>query len=479
MAAIVWFRQDLRLRDHAPLRAAVAGGEPVLPIYIWEPAEEGDWPPGAASRWWLHHSLKSLSADLEARGSRLTLRAGPSLDALLEIGDAVGAKALHVQRRMEPAARERDREIETALRERGWEVRIHEGAGLMPIGRLRNKQGEPYQVFTPFWKALQAQPAPAEPAAAPRRISAPSRWPRSLTLEDLGLYPEPDWAGGLAAAWTPGEAGAAKALKRFLDRHLGGYAKLRDYPGGEGISRLSPYLHHGELSPGQVWHAARARADADPKLAPAADAFLRQLGWREFAQHLLAHFPDTPLHNLNARFDAFPWRRSARALGAWRCGRTGYPIVDAGMRELWATGFMHNRVRMIAGSLLVKHLLIPWQEGARWFWDTLVDADLANNTLGWQWVAGSGADAAPYFRVFNPVLQGRRFDPEGLYVRRWVPELASMPAAYIHAPWEAPAGALSAAGVTLGKTYPRPIVGLAEGRDRALAAYRSLKRGGI
>jgi deoxyribodipyrimidine photo-lyase len=478
MAAIVWFRQDLRLRDHAPLRAAASEDGAVLPLFVWAPEEEGDWPPGGAARWWLHRSLGSLAAALETRGSRLILRAGPSLETIREIGGITGARSLHYQRRVEPAAQQRDREVEAALRARGWSVQAHEGGTLYPVSRLRSMQGGPYKVFTPFWKAIQAQHEPADPQSAPRRLAAPARWSRSLDLDDLGLQPFPDWAGGLAAAWEPGEAGAAKALKRFLERGLAGYSEGRDRPDLDGVSRLSPYLHHGELSPRQVWHALRQCAEEQPELAVAAEAFLRQLAWREFARQLLAHFPDTPLQNLNARFDAFPWRRDTTALRAWQRGRTGYPVVDAGMRELWATGFMHNRVRMIAASLLVKHLLLPWQQGARWFWDTLVDADLANNTLGWQWVAGSGADAAPYFRIFNPVLQGRRFDPDGLYVRRWVPELAKLPAAHIHAPWEAPAAVLSAAGITLGRTYPRPVVGLAEGRDRALAAYQSLMRGG-
>jgi len=315
-----------------------------------------------------------------------------------------------------------------------------------------NANGRPYQVFTAFWRACQAMPEPGVPLPAPECIPAPERWPESLAIEELGLDPIPDWAGGLREVWTPGEAGAMRLLREFLAR-ADGYADERDRPDRAGTSRLSPHLHFGEVSARQVWHAARG-----------VEPYLRQLGWREFSAHLLHHFPHTATEPLRPEFRAFPWRMDAAALRAWTRGRTGYPLVDAGMRELWHTGWMHNRVRMVAASFLVKHLMIPWQEGAAWFWDTLVDADLANNTMGWQWCAGCGADAAPYFRIFNPVLQGEKFDPEGAYVRRWVPELADVPARFVHKPWLAPEPP---------REYPAPIVDHDFARLRALAAYRS------
>ena len=474
-AAIVWFRQDLRLAGNPALKAAAAAGGPVVPAYVWSPDEEGRWAPGAASRWWLRRSLAALDADLRQRGSRLVLRRGEAAAVLLEIAAATGARAVLWNDRREPTAREQERAVAEALAGAGVEARRFNGSLLADPRALRNRQGKPYRVFTPFWKALRELPEAPAPPAAPRRLAAPARWPRSDRLGDLGLPAAVDEAGGLAETWQPGEAGAAKRLRRFLDRALAAYPGDRDRPDVEGVSRLSPHLHFGEIGPAQVWRAVGRRAARDPSLAPAAEAFLRQLAWREFGHHLLAHFPFTPEDNLDARFDRFSWRRAPRELAAWREGRTGFPVVDAGLRQLRETGWMHNRVRMIAGSLLVKHLLLDWRQGAAWFWDTLVDADLANNTLGWQWVAGCGADAAPYFRVFNPVRQGGRFDPDGAYVRRWVPELSALPARWIHAPWTAPAAALTEAGLRLGRDYPRPLVDPDAGRRRALDAYRRLR----
>ncbi|MBN2170900.1 MAG: deoxyribodipyrimidine photo-lyase [Candidatus Krumholzibacteriota bacterium] len=473
--AIVWLRQDLRLAGNPALRAAAEAGGAVVPVVVWSPGEEGGWAPGAASRWWLHQSLAALDDTLRERGSRLVLRRGDVPAALVEIAAATGAAAAYWNDRWEPAAREQERAVAAALAERGIAAGRFGGSLLADPRALRNRQGRPYRVFTPFWKALQAELEPPAPPAAPRRLAPPPRWPRSEALADLGLLPDVDWAGGFGEAWQPGEAGAARRLRRFLDRALAAYPVDRDRPDVEGVSRLSPHLHFGEIGPAQVWYAVHRRTVADPSLAPAAEAFLRQLAWREFAHHLLAHFPSTPEDNLDARFDRFPWRRAPRDREAWRRGRTGFPIVDAGLRQLWATGWMHNRVRMITASLLVKHLLLDWRGGAAWFWDTLVDADLANNTLGWQWVAGCGADAAPYFRVFNPVRQGQRFDPEGAYVRRWVPELAALPARWIHAPWQAPPEALAGAGLRLGRDYPRPLVDPDVGRRRALDAHGRLR----
>jgi deoxyribodipyrimidine photo-lyase len=342
---------------------------------------------------------------------------------------------------------------------------------------VTNQQGRAFQVFTAYWRACAKLPRPSAPTAAPRRVPAPTVWPASVSLGDLALEPSIDWAGGLRAAWKPGVRGAAGKLRQFLNEGFTSYTTGRDRPDLAGTSRLSPHLHFGEISPRQVWHALRSRlvksrsANADA----AAQAYLRDLGWREFAHHLLLHFPRTVAEPLRPQFARFPWSRDTRSLRAWQRGRTGYPIVDAGMRELWTTGWMHNRVRMIVASFLVKHLLIDWRAGAAWFWDTLVDADLANNTLGWQWVAGCGADAAPYFRIFNPVLQGRKFDPDGGYVRRWVPELAALPPEWIHAPWEAPQAVRGSASVRLGEHYPRPIVDHRFARDRALRALRSIR----
>jgi deoxyribodipyrimidine photo-lyase len=344
-------------------------------------------------------------------------------------------------------------------------------------GEILNSSGKPFQVFTPFWNACCSGPEPAAPLLRPKRLAAPGGWPRSLALDELDLEPKVDWASGIRAAWTPGEKGAHDLLRRFVRESLLDYSDQRDRPYVPGTSRLSPHLRFGEISPRQIWHGVYGGLNSKRTRTSmkAVEPFLRQLGWREFSYHLLHHLPHTTDEPLRSDFAAFPWRTDEAALKAWQRGQTGYPLVDAGMRELWATGWMHNRVRMVVASFLVKDLLIPWQEGARWFWDTLVDADLANNTMGWQWTAGCGADAAPYFRVFNPVGQGERFDAKGDYVRRWVPELAKLPPAWIHRPWEAPAAVLAEAGIVLGKTYPKRIVVHAEARERALAAVATLK----
>lgn len=469
---VVWFRQDLRLEDNPALAAASARGA-VVPVYIWDPAAEGDWAPGAAARCWLHRSLEDLGARLRSLGSRLVLARGDSLGCLQRLLADSGADAVFWNRRYEPRAVERDGLIKAALRRQGCSVRSFQGALLFEQAELRNRQGKPFQVFTPFWKHCLTLDPPAEPMPAPARLEAPVRWPDGPGLAELQLQPRLDWSAGIHAAWTMGEGGAQQSLERFLAQGIAGYRERRDFPGQPGVSRLSPHLHFGEISPSAVWHRVREHGAGQE----AAEPYLRQLGWREFAHHLLYHFPHTPDHPLRREYRLFPWKADAKALTAWQRGRTGYPIVDAGMRELWHTGWMHNRVRMICASFLVKDLLIPWQEGARWFWDTLVDADLANNTLGWQWTAGCGADAAPYFRIFNPVTQARRFDPDGAYLRRWVPELAALPDAHLHEPWTAPAAVLAEAGVQLGKTYPRPLVDHAQARDRALGALAAMKGG--
>ena len=436
-------------------------------MYIWAPEEEAPWPPGAASRWWLHHSLLALEAALATRGSKLTIRRGPAAQVLQAVAAETGAGSVYWNRRYEPAALARGHALQRTLGERGVRSEICRGDLLFEPATILNASGKPFQVFTAFWRACLAATAPEEPLPAPAQLTAPARWPASLAIHELRLEPEIDWAGGLRRAWQPGEAGATRRVEAFLDDVLDTYAVDRDRPGRAGTSRLSPHLHFGEISPRQIWHCFRQRRDSE--------AFLRQIAWREFSYHLLFHFPQTPREPLRPEFRAFPWRVDARGLQAWTRGRTGYPLVDAGMRELWQTGWMHNRVRMLAASFLVKHLMIPWQEGAAWFWDTLVDADLANNTMGWQWCAGSGADAAPYFRIFNPVLQGEKFDPEGTYVRQWVPQLAGLPAAWIHKPWKAPGSVLSQAGVAPGKDYPLPLVDHDVARRRALAAFASIR----
>jgi deoxyribodipyrimidine photo-lyase len=477
---LVWFRNDLRLADHPALEAALSTGRAIIPVFIWAPEEEAPWQPGAASRWWLHHSLVSLDASLRRKGSRLVVRQGPSLETLLAVAREMGARKLVWCRRYEPAVIARDTRIKEALRESGLEVESFNGSLLHEPWTIRNKSGKPFQVFTPFWKTCLAEADPESPRPTPPRLPRPKVWPESEPIEALGLLPSIRWDLEMGKFWHPGEAGADKHLERFVGGAVFHYTDGRNRPDQLGTSRLSPHLHFGEITPRQIWHRVRMAADAAGKSVAEwrGGQFLAEVGWREFAHHLLFHFPHTPERPLRADFEKFPWRQDAQALKAWERGRTGIPLVDAGMRELWATGWMHNRVRMVVGSLLVKNLLLSWQEGARWFWDTLVDADLASNTLGWQWIGGCGADAAPYFRVFNPVSQGLKFDPDGAYVRRWVPELARMPADHIHAPWEAPAEVLRHAGVILGTNYPEPIISLSASRIAALAAFSSLRPGG-
>ncbi len=466
MTAIVWLRADLRVVDNPALRAAAAEG-PVAPVFVWSPEDDGAWAPGAASRWWLHRSLRALDEDLRARGSSLTLVAGPAARELPRLAREFSARRVFFARRAEPAAAEQERRVAAALAEAGVEARAFEADFLYDPEAVRGGEGKPYRVFTPFWRRCAQLPPPPPPCGEPGTLRAPARPVRSLSLDALWLAPRIPWDAGLAAAFEPGERAAARELERFLGDGLEDYGRARDFPAAPGTSRLSARLHFGELSVRRVWREA-SRRGARPE---AKGGFLGELGWREFAAHILLHNPLTPDEPLDPRFAKFPWREDSSGLRAWRRGETGYPIVDAAMRELWTTGWMHNRARMIAASFLCKDLLIDWREGARWFWDTLVDADLASNTLGWQWTAGCGADAAPFFRVFNPVQQGERWDAEGAYVARWIPELARLPARWRHAPWTAPEDALSAAGVKLGRDYPRPIVDHAQARLRALAAF--------
>ncbi len=467
---ILWLRIDLRLADNPALQRAIASGS-VVPVFIWDPKAEEPWRPGGATKWWLHQSLKALAKSLRAAGSRLIIRRGPALETLLALAEETGAKSVVWNRRYEPAVSARDTTVKDGLAKAGLQSESFCGALIHEPWTIQNKSGKPFQVFTPFWRTCLTKPDPEEPLASPSIIPAPENWPESLTLKALELEPKIDWSGGLHAEWTPGEAGAHERAARFLRDGAAGYGAARDIPGVQGTSKLSPHLHFGEISPRQIWHAARRSGLAGWRES----RFITEIGWREFAHHLLYHFPRTPMEPLRPEFARFPWRENEDFLKAWQRGRTGYPIVDAGMRELWATGWMHNRVRMIVASFLVKDLLLSWTEGAWWFWDTLVDADLAQNTLGWQWSAGCGADAAPYFRVFNPSGQGEKFDAGGDYVRRWCPELKRVPLKWLHRLWEAPAEILAAAGVVLGRDYPRPIVDHAEARNFALKAFGSLK----
>ncbi len=478
--AIVWFRRDLRLHDNHALRHALARAQHVVPVYVHAPEEERPWPPGAASRWWLHHSLESFQAELQRLGSRLVLTKGPAAAALRRVAHAAGARLIVWNRLYEPHIQARDRQVEQALQEAGYETASFEGALLFEPWSQHSKSGRPYQLFTPFWKSCQGQLPPDRPQPRPRNLKPPQRWPTGVELRELGLLPRTDWAGGLGVAWRPGESGGLAQLRRFSRLGLPHYDEGRDMPASDAVSRLSPYLHFGELTPRQIWHTTSASvARSRGRMAARSHAsYLRQIGWREFAHHVLHHWPSTPEQPLRQAFAYFPWRRHYdEFLKAWQQGRTGYPLVDAGMRELWETGWMHNRVRMVVASFLVKNCRIPWQVGARWFWDTLVDADLANNTLGWQWAAGCGADAAVYFRIFNPVLQAKRFDPEGTYIRRWVPELAGLPAGREFAPWAIPGKGRHRAAFVPGRDYPSPIIDFAVSRREALAAYEKLVRG--
>ncbi len=477
--ALLWLRQDLRLADQRALVAALDQADRVVPVFVLDEAAAGDWKPGAASLWWLHHSLAALGRSLSDAGNRLVLRRGDSAAILASLAQETGAVAVHCGRTHEPWQRALEEKVAEALG--AVPLLRHRVATLFDLDQVRSKTNTIYAVYTPFARACRALPDPEPPLPAPARVPGPSNPPASDRLEDWRLLPtDPDWSGGMRAAWSPGEQGGHERMRAFLEDRLELYDVARNVPGDpHGTSMLSPHLHWGELSAVQVWHASRDAARGHRGVKRAGfDTFQGELLWHEFAAYLLHNnpaMPDTPLREAYARL---PWRRDARGLRAWQQGRTGIPIVDAGMRQLWQTGWMHNRVRMITASFLTKHMMLSWQQGEAWFWDTLVDADLATNAASWQWVAGCGTDAQPYFRVFNPVTQGRKFDPEGRYVRQYVPELARLPDRWLHSPWEAPETVLSQAGLALGSDYPRPIVGLEEGRDRALAAFRDHVRGG-
>lgn len=468
---LFWFRDDLRLADNPGLAAAHAAEKPVVTVYILDEESREARPMGGASKWWLDKSLRDLSDRIEGKGGRLILRRGKAEDVVAGLVNEAGAEAVYWNRRY-GRARKIDERIKASLKREGVEAHSFNGSLLAEPFAIKTGSGGDFKVFTPFWKALQASLVVPPAAPEPRAFNTLDGL-KSDKIDSWELHPaSPDWSGGIAKAWTPGEMAARKRLREFLSGPITGYAGGRDRPDQDGTSRLSPYLHFGEISPHQIWRAATHAEESGE--APSKDVwkFLSEVAWRDFSHHLLYHDPEMGRLSWRRQYEEVEWRKGTKAeLEAWKRGRTGYPIIDAGMRQLWTTGFMHNRVRMIVASFFAKDLLVHWRKGEEWFWDTLVDADEANNANGWQWTAGTGADAAPYFRVFNPVLQGEKFDPEGDYVRAWVPELADIGPKWIHKPWEAPASVLEQAGVQLGETYPEPIIDHDFARKRALETY--------
>ncbi len=463
---IVWFRRDLRVADNPALSEAAKTGRPVICLYILETEREREL--GGASKWWLHHSLQSLSEDLEAIGATLILRKGQAFRILDMLIEETGADSIYWNRRYDLAPREIDAAIKSDLKARGLTVETFRANLLSEPWTVKTKTDNYYKVFTPYWRAAQDSLDTGKPLPTPKSIKTYTGEIKSNSLESLKLLPSsPDWGSKMSPHWTIGSKGAAKALEQFVGGPVADYPEDRNRPDKDnGTSKLSPHLAFGEISPKQIWHGCKGNLDSARK-------FLAEIGWREFSYVLLFHNPKLATENFKPAFDGFEWNPSEDNLQAWQHGQTGYPFVDAGMRQLWQTGWQHNRVRMVTASFLIKHLLIDWREGEKWFWDTLVDADPASNAASWQWVAGSGADASPYFRIFNPFTQGEKFDPNGDYVRKFVPELSKLPKKYIHRPWEAPQNVLDYAGVTLGKTYPKPIVDHKEAREKALAAYKA------
>lgn len=464
---VCWFRQDLRINDNPALSWAASKGD-VLPVYILDDDNAGDHKMGAASRVWLHHSLESLNQSLD---NNLRLFHGNARSIIEALAKETDADHVVWNRCYEPWRMKRDEMIKQQLNSDNIDVKSFNGSLLWEPWTNLKDNGEPYWVFTPFYKKAFKSEQPREPHKAPENINvATVNCKDSLSLDELKLLPSIRWDQPMMQEWDASETGAKNKLYHFLDNGLANYKEGRNEPCKENVSYLSPYLHYGQLSPHQVWHAARFKGSDKNS-----EHFCSELGWREFSNNLFYHFKELPWKNLQEKFNNFPWKDNERYLKAWQHGKTGYPLVDAGMRQLWQTGYIHNRVRMVVGSFLVKNLLIHWHHGEQWFWDCLVDADLANNSASWQWISGCGADAAPYFRVFNPVMQGEKFDPDGEYTKRYVPELKNLPAKYLYAPWDAPSDALEEASITLGIDYPHPIVDLKESRNVALAAYQKIK----
>ncbi len=470
-ATLVWFRQDLRIQDNPALYYAAAQGK-VLPVYIFDTKHPGQWQQGGASRWWLHQSLIALN---ERLNGALRIFQGDPLDLIPALLQTAGIKRMAWNRCYQPWQIRRDGALEVTVKDLDIEVHTHNGSLLWEPWEVLKKDGTPYKVFTPYFrKGCMTREAPRFPLPAPQSLQTLSHAIKGEGLDSLALMPTVNWYPDMACQWQPGEEGAGDRLSEFVTQRLVQYKRGRDRPDIQATSRLSPHLHFGELSPNQAWYVTQ-NAPLSSSSEDDRDCFLSELGWREFSHYLLYHWPTLPRDNFQEKFDRFAWRHASEDLEAWQRGTTGIPMVDAGMRELWQTGYMHNRVRMIVGSFLVKNLRLHWHLGQAWFWDTLVDADLASNSASWQWIAGSGADAAPYFRIFNPVTQGQRFDPDGVYVKRFCPELSGLPDKYIHCPWMAPALVLAQSGVVLGSTYPQPIVDLKVSRQQALSAFAALK----
>ncbi|MEM6811930.1 MAG: deoxyribodipyrimidine photo-lyase [Pseudomonadota bacterium] len=475
--AIVWFRNDLRLSDHPALHAAHEGGYQIVPLFILDDDNAGEHKIGAAHRVWLHHSLQSLDKSLS---NNLVFEKGDAHKIISELVEKTGAEAVFWNRCYEAWAIERDKKIKSDLDEKGVRVESFNGTLLWEPWTITNQSGDFYKVFTPFYRkgCLNAEP-PRQPLAKPSNLTLSNTDNLGCKIEDLDLLPDPKeghWPEDMMSHWGIGEDGAKERLDTFLDGELKGYKEGRNHPSWNNISRLSPYLKWGEISPNTVWYAAKERGTAEG-WEKDRDHFLSELGWREFSYNLLYHFPRLKWDNMQEKFNDFPWsEEDNQQLEDWKYGRTGYPIVDAGMRQLYETGYMHNRLRMIVGSFLVKNMLTHWHKGEEWFWDCLVDGDPASNTASWQWIAGCGADAAPYFRIFNPILQSKKFDEDGEFIRQYVPELKDVPSEHIHSPWEAPQGILEMAGVTLGKDYPKPMMMHSDARNRAMDAYQSIKK---
>jgi deoxyribodipyrimidine photo-lyase len=470
---VVWFRFDLRIDDHWALIHASKKDRPIIPIFIWDEEAEESWPLGGASKWWLHQALLGLESELLERGLQLIFKKGRAEKILSDVCKKTLASEVFFNRRYEAHAIRQEQRVREALKKNSIRSESFNGNLLVEPQELQTKQGRPYQVYTPYWRSFLEKGDPAKPLSAPKDFQAFRSKIDSDSIKSWQLTPKISWDQQIAEYWKPQVSGARELFKMLLDDKLSEYQDRRDFPAMDGTSRLSPYLRFGQLSPRRLWHGL---ADRKVKKPVGKTTYLKEIVWREFAYHLIFHFPHTDHEPLRSDFKKFPWDKNKKNLSAWKKGRTGYPIVDAGMRQLWAHGWMHNRVRMIVASFLVKHLLLPWNEGAKWFWDTLVDADLASNTMGWQWAGGCGADAAPYFRIFNPITQSEKFDAAGEYIRRWVPELKNLPEAWIHHPWEAPPLLLKSSGIELGKTYPFPIVDHKQARARALSAFSELKK---
>ncbi|MFC3121687.1 cryptochrome/photolyase family protein [Agaribacter flavus] len=470
--ALMWFRQDLRITDNPALSAAVEMGE-LIPVYIHDTSLSQPNEPGSASKWWLHHALRDLAGKFN---HKLIVKSGKPVEVLLALCEAHDVEFVVWNRMYEKWARQRDTQIKTVLKEQGIKVKSYNGSLLWEPMTVSKADGTPYKVYTPYYrKACLNQPSPRYPLAVPK-YTIPSDIEQNAinSIDSLALLPSINWYDGFESHWSVTEEAAKTALQTFIEGAILNYEDDRNIPSLKACSRLSPYLHFGQISPNQIWYAVLDKFNGDMS-DKGVDTYLSEIAWREFSYYLLYHFPEIQQVNFNAKFDNFAWQYDDAVFSAWTTGQTGVPIVDAGMRELWKTGYMHNRVRMIVASYLVKNLLIDWRKGERWFWDCLLDADTASNAASWQWVAGSGADAAPYFRIFNPVLQGEKFDKQGEYVKTYCPELVKLPQKYIHKPWEAPATVLSEAQITLGEDYPFPLVDLKQSRQRALDAFAAIK----